>query len=202
MFISPDENDKRYRIMQAAVKIFAQKGFYRAKMEEIAQEADVGKGTVYEYFPSKQQLFIEMFQTGKEYYFDFLTKQVKNQLGLYQQLKNIAYFHLRFFVEHKDIARVMLQEYLQLGWEMHQAVFQAQEEEIQVLENLFQEGVRNKSLRSIDTHTTAYAFYGAVNALGVPLLFQDAQDGRPDLEKISIEIVDLFYRGIEKAPQG
>ncbi|MGI6685684.1 MAG: TetR/AcrR family transcriptional regulator [Bacillota bacterium] len=195
MLISVDENDKRYRIMKAAAKIFAHKGFHRAKIEEIAQEAGVGKGTVYEYFPSKQQLFMQMFKVGKDYYLDVLTKQINQESGLYDKLKNITYLHLKFFIDHTDIARVMMQEFLQLGAEMHKAVFQTQEQEIGLLDELFQQGIEEGCFRSIDTKLTAYAFYGSVHAIGVSMIFYGE---RPNLEKLSREIVDVFLQGIKK----
>jgi TetR/AcrR family fatty acid metabolism transcriptional regulator len=195
VFDSSDVNDKRYRIMKGAAKVFAQKGFHRAKMEEIAQEADVGKGTVYEYFSSKQQLFIEMFQVGKDYYLDALNRVVENEPVFYNKLKNVAYLHLNFFNEHKDIARIFMQEFLQLGVEMHQAVFQLEEHEIKLLEELFQQGVREGYFRPVDTRVAAHAFYGSVNAMSVPMLFFGE---KPDLEKLSGEIVDIFLQGIKK----
>jgi len=190
---SLDLNDKRYRIMRAAAKMFARKGFYRAKMEEIAQEADVGKGTVYEYFSSKEQLFIEMFKTGKDLYLGVLTSQLENKAEVYEKLKNIAYLHLTFINEHKDIAMIMMQEFLQLGKEMHQAVFLAHKEEIKVLDEIFIQGVREGYFRSIDTSLTAHIFYGSVHAMGASMIFQGE---KPDLEKLSEEIVDIFFKGI------
>ncbi len=195
MFNSFDVNDKRYRIMKGAAKIFAEKGFHRAKMEEIAQEADVGKGTVYEYFSSKQQLFIEMFKQGKDYYLDALNRAVENEPVFYSKLKNIAYLHLNFFKEHKDLARIFMQEFLQLGVEMQEAVFQLEEYEIKLLEELFQQGVREGYFRPANTKVAARAFYGSINAMSVPMLFFGE---KPNLEKLSGEIVDIFLRGIKK----
>ena len=55
---------KRQLIMEAGLKIFSQKGFHKTKIEEIAQEAGIGKGTVYEYFAGKEQLFQEILEDG------------------------------------------------------------------------------------------------------------------------------------------
>lgn len=193
MLNSVDINDKRYRIMKAAAKMFARKGFFRAKMEEIAQEADVGKGTVYEYFSSKEQLFIEMFKTGRDYYMGALTSRLENESELDEKLKNVAHLYLTFINDYKDIAMVMMQEFLQLGAEMQEAVFQAHEQEIGILDELFIQGVREGYFRSIDTRLTAYVFYGSVHAMGAPMIFQE---GKPDLEKLSKEIVDILLNGI------
>ena len=62
MPIIVDKNKKRTDILQAAMRIFARAGYHRAKMESIAAEARIGKGTVYEYFRSKTDLFLALHQ--------------------------------------------------------------------------------------------------------------------------------------------
>lgn len=57
---SEKQQEKRQRIMQAAMEVFAGEGFAAAKVSEIARRAGVGKGTVYEYFSGKQQLLEEV----------------------------------------------------------------------------------------------------------------------------------------------
>src|SRR5262245_15390074 len=52
---------KRARILDAAVLVFAEKGFYGAKVAEIAREAGVADGTIYLYFKSKDDLLISLF---------------------------------------------------------------------------------------------------------------------------------------------
>src|SRR5438876_11817238 len=53
---------KRERILDAAVKVFADKGCYNAKVSEIAREAGVADGTIYLYFKSKDDLLISLFE--------------------------------------------------------------------------------------------------------------------------------------------
>ncbi len=55
-------NDKRDRILSAALTVFAAKGFYNTKVSEIAQEAKVADGTIYNYFKSKDDLLICLFE--------------------------------------------------------------------------------------------------------------------------------------------
>jgi TetR/AcrR family fatty acid metabolism transcriptional regulator len=49
--------DKREQIIKAATKVFARDGLQKGRIDDIAQEAGIGKGTVYEYFRSKEELF-------------------------------------------------------------------------------------------------------------------------------------------------
>src|SRR3954462_2866258 len=57
---------KRERILDAAVKVFADKGFYNAKVSEIARVAGVADGTIYLYFKSKDDLLISLFEDRME----------------------------------------------------------------------------------------------------------------------------------------
>lgn len=54
-----DKNQKRTDILASARVLFREKGFHKTKMEEIALKAGVGKGTIYEYFKNKQEIFDE-----------------------------------------------------------------------------------------------------------------------------------------------
>ncbi|MFQ5989373.1 MAG: TetR/AcrR family transcriptional regulator [Candidatus Methylomirabilales bacterium] len=60
MPIIVDKDRKRREILEAAMRVFAREGYHRAKMEAVAEEAGIGKGTVYEYFKSKTGLFLAL----------------------------------------------------------------------------------------------------------------------------------------------
>jgi AcrR family transcriptional regulator len=49
----------RVKIIEQALKMFSERGYYRTKMTDIASELGVSKGAIYQYFDSKEQLFIE-----------------------------------------------------------------------------------------------------------------------------------------------
>ena len=62
MPIVVDKNQKRREILAASMRVFARKGFHRTRMEEVAAEAHIGKGTIYEYFRSKTELFLSLHE--------------------------------------------------------------------------------------------------------------------------------------------
>lgn len=62
------KKEKRMRIIMAAAETFAQKGFAKTVMADIAAKAEVGKGTLYEYFDSKDDLFFAVFEWMIQYY--------------------------------------------------------------------------------------------------------------------------------------
>jgi AcrR family transcriptional regulator len=58
-----DKKEKKSAILEASIKVFAEKGWRNTKIADIAAAADIGKGTVYEYFRSKDELFAASFQS-------------------------------------------------------------------------------------------------------------------------------------------
>ena len=56
-------SDKRLRLVEAACAVFAEKGYASTRVAEIAERAGVGKGTVYEYFSSKEELLFAVFES-------------------------------------------------------------------------------------------------------------------------------------------
>src|SRR5215212_7260931 len=57
-----DRSDKRERILSAAERVFARRGFFAARVSEIAKDAGVADGTIYLYFRSKDDLLISLFE--------------------------------------------------------------------------------------------------------------------------------------------
>ena len=56
-----DKKEKRVKILEASISVFAKKGTVNTKMTDIAAAAEIGKGTIYEYFQSKDEIFIAAF---------------------------------------------------------------------------------------------------------------------------------------------
>jgi AcrR family transcriptional regulator len=63
--VDQNRSDKKSRIIEAAVMVFAHKGYASATVADIAAKAGIGKGTIYEYFASKEELFFAVFEWFK-----------------------------------------------------------------------------------------------------------------------------------------
>ena len=57
---------KKSQIIDAAIKVFAQKGFYNSKVSDVAREAGIADGTIYLYFKNKDDLLISLFEIKVE----------------------------------------------------------------------------------------------------------------------------------------
>ncbi|MFA6451691.1 MAG: TetR/AcrR family transcriptional regulator, partial [bacterium] len=66
--------ERRRQIFEAAARVFTAKGFHSATVNEIAQEAGLGKGTIYEYVRSKKELLFLIIEEGHALLFDQIDK--------------------------------------------------------------------------------------------------------------------------------
>lgn len=102
-----NQRDKYERIIQAATKVFAQKGFFGSKISEIAKEAGVADGTIYLYFENKDDILISIFEEKMQIVLDNMVKELSKEAGPIEKLKRFAQVHLQLIEENKDIAELI-----------------------------------------------------------------------------------------------
>lgn len=102
-----NQRDKYERIIQAATKVFAQKGFFGSKISEIAKEAGVADGTIYLYFENKDDILISIFEEKMQFVLDNMVKELSKETGPIEKLKRFAQVHLQLIEENKDIAELI-----------------------------------------------------------------------------------------------
>jgi len=89
-----NKQEKRSRLVQAAIPVFAKYTFREAKMNDVAISADVGKGTLYEYFESKDELFLEIFKM----WFSTLEEQIHDVVNAIDDPgKQLITFYEQYF---------------------------------------------------------------------------------------------------------
>jgi len=101
-----DKTAKREEILQAALRAFAKKGFSHTKMEDVAREAGIGKGTIYEYFRSKG----ELLQTAYENYLQETYRQtyeiIQSARPPLEKIREIILSIIRYYSRDPAIMRV------------------------------------------------------------------------------------------------
>ena len=189
----PTEKDKRIQIIKAAVKVFSQKGFHDAKVEEIAQLADVGKGTVYEYFSSKAQLFQEMFKAGIQFYLDNLINDISPDLSCQEKLAHVARLHLRFVSNYKDLAKITMTEHTYFDENFRKWVWENRAKKIELLQHIIEEGITKEEFRKVDSHAAALTFMGSLGALFSPVIFSET---KLNTRELIDPVLDIIMNGI------
>ena len=108
---SPDRRaERRTAIVAAATRLFAQTGYADCEMERVAAKLGVAKGTLYLYFPSKEELFYACVDTGMQQLQSALQAAIAEQPDRLERIRRGIYAYLKFFDEHPDLIELFIQE--------------------------------------------------------------------------------------------
>ena len=188
--------DKREAIIAAAERIFSRKGFFQAKVEEIAAEAGVGKGTVYEYFSSKEDVFKEMvIHITQDIKLDFLGKD--DFASSTEEIKKIIEENLKFVRKHKSMARMLMQEHMTVSDEVFQYMKEIKNEGLKSLEDIIVDGIKKGEFRQdINSMVTAHLILGAIMSLSGDIIQGDDAISVMDLTD---NVIEMMLYGIASA---
>ena len=99
-------NDKRDRIMNAAIASFAQHGYHQATIADVAREAGVAAGTIYLYFKNKDDLLVRIFEEKVQGFIQAFHQRLKKEENAEVKLKKLVQLHLFEMQKHPDLAAV------------------------------------------------------------------------------------------------
>ena len=106
--MKPNKNKEKYfRIIQSATRVFARRGFYQAKVSEIAREAGVADGTIYLYFENKDDILISLFEEQMRVVLENMKAQVASRDSAVHRLEQFALGHLKLIEQNKDMAEII-----------------------------------------------------------------------------------------------
>jgi TetR/AcrR family fatty acid metabolism transcriptional regulator len=104
----PDEN-KRRQILSAAGKLFSDKSFHEVLLDEVAAEAKVGKGTLYIYFKSKEDLYSSLVLEGFSGIIEQLKQLNDGQLSFREKMHNLVSSLIDFAYRHPHMFELVRQ---------------------------------------------------------------------------------------------
>jgi AcrR family transcriptional regulator len=187
----------RQTILEAAERVFGKRGFAAAKMTEIAKEAGLAAGTLYNYFESKEEIFQALIEHQSIDLFERL-KAVGEQRAEFREgliaLVRAAFEHIE---EHHTTFRLFSELGAQTEWELKRVAGASAEERyfefVAIFHRAIKEGVKQRALREdISTQDLVAFLTGSMNGI-VHAWLGSGGKGKPS-EKAET-IVDFFIRG-------
>jgi TetR/AcrR family fatty acid metabolism transcriptional regulator len=148
-------------ILEAARKVFAQKGFHEAKVDDIAEAAGVAKGTVYLYYASKRDVYFAALKFGISQMYALLVDELKRVSTPEEKLKALIATKLAYFDENRDFFKIYYSELGNIPSTHPSGIdneFKAlYQEQAKLVESILKEGARKKVIRNLRTEQTAFA---------------------------------------------
>ena len=190
-------DDKRQRILQAAVKVFARKGYHGARVSEIARRADVADGTIYLYFRNKEDILVSLFDEVMTEHLEQAREELAVVEGAPARLQAIAEHHLRVLGGNRDLAVVFQIELRQSTKFMERFTASWLQGYFALVGEVIEEGRREGSLRGeLPRKLATKAFFGALDEMVTSWIIGGKDY---DLVRLAAPAVDLFLHGAAAA---
>ena len=164
-------SEKRERILDAAERIFAENGFYNARVAEIARSAGVADGTIYLYFKSKDDLLICLFESRMERVNDLLARAVATVTSPTAKLLAILSTYLKLVGDNPPLAEVLTIELRQSSKFMKEYANPRFGEFLKLIAQIIAEGQRTGELdATIPPPHAARMIFGILDELALAWL--------------------------------
>jgi AcrR family transcriptional regulator len=156
--------DKRRQILDAAVRVFARKGFHASRVGDIAEEAGVAHGLLYHYFESKDAVLEAVFAENWNVLLERIGSVEETDEPAADQLRHIATIILRTWLHLPDVVRVVVQEFGRSPELADRIGDLAQP--IELFQRVIARGVARGEFREdIDPRVAATIVYGGIDEL-------------------------------------
>lgn len=196
----PAEAETRDRILKAALKLFARRGFDATTTRDLAEAAKVAEGTLFRHFPNKKAILVEVVTQGWiELLTDLLTEL--SEMGSYKAVAQVMRRRMMHLQENTDLLRVCFME-VQFHEDLRDRI-QADvvEKMLDVAEAFFQTAMDQGVYRSMDARLVARVFLGMFTIAGFSQnTITDPGSSVKELQEMAEGLADIFLNGVLAKP--
>ena len=187
--------DKYQRILDAAIAVIAEKGYWQARVAEIADRAGVADGTIYLYYKNKEQLLMAAIDSAFDVFLQRARAELAEVPGPRERLRRLALLHLDMLGSNRSLAVVFQTEL------RHSAKFLAQfsrhhlVEYFDMIRGIVREGQKRGEFRAeMSDKIAANCFFGALDEMVTSWVLSE-HDYR--LAGAADAVVDVILGGME-----
>ena len=195
--------DKRRQILDAAVHVFAKRGFHACRVSDIADEAGVAYGLVYHYFASKDEVLDTLFLERWNVMLELIREVDAEPIAVREKLRAIASFIIDSYHHDPDLMKVIIVEVTRAAnsfGQTHLKEIRAAYDLIGAIVTKAQaEGVFRPE---IEARFAAMAFYGAIEQLLTGWIFGLLPQGEEQFERAKWLVVETVCGGLETSALG
>jgi AcrR family transcriptional regulator len=189
--------DKRRVILDAAVRVFAAKGYHTCRVGDIAEEAGIAHGLLYHYFDSKEEVLQTVFRENWSQVLEAFGRIEASDAAPVDQLAGIAKVLLRAWRDQPEVVRVLVRE---VARSPH---LQGQVDEIRegflVIQRVIERGQADGSFRpEVDARLASWIFYGGLEELLTGWVLGQLPDGEEEVARAERTVVELLCGGLTR----
>jgi AcrR family transcriptional regulator len=182
---------KEQSILDAATRVFALRPYHEVLIDHIAGDASIGKGTIYRYFPTKEDLYFATILHGLDMLADIAARAIDSDLSPAKRLERIAAETMDFFWDRRYLFPLLPPQNVR-NFDRHNEMIRRRGKILRLVQETILLGIERREFRGVDARLSAEMFLGMVRSM---ILFRGASDSRQDLVD---SVVSVFLQGIQR----
>jgi AcrR family transcriptional regulator len=192
--------DKRRLILDAAIRVFARKGFHSCRVSDVADEAGVAYGLVYHYFQSKEEILDTLFTERWQLMIDAIVSIDARRAPAREKLYMVASFIIDSYRHEPDLMKVIIVEVTRAANTFGLRHLQKIREAYELIGKIVDDARRDGSFKSdISGEFAAMCFYGAIEQLLSGWIFGYLPTTDEEFERAKSLVVETICGGLEAA---
>ena len=188
--------EKRRQLLDAAVRVFARKGFHGSRVGDIAEEAGVAHGLLYHYFKSKDEVLEAVFHDNWSLLLARIASVEETDEPAADQLRHITAIVLRTWLHLPDVVRVVIREFGRSP-ELAERIGELAQP-IDSIARVIERGIERGEFKSVDPRVAATVVYGSIDELLTAWVLDRLPSGEEDVAAAEQTLVEVSLRGLEK----
>ncbi|MBU0729316.1 MAG: TetR family transcriptional regulator [Proteobacteria bacterium] len=187
--------NKHEKIIQAAVKVLARKGFFNARISDIAKEAQVADGTIYLYFNNKYDILISLFEEEIGKIIQDVKELLAQETDPRRMIELFAVHHMKLMKDKRELAEVLQVELRQSNKFMKEYRNTRFMEYVDIISTIIHLGKDQNIFRQdIQPGIAKRAFFGALDEMS--RLWTLSPKHQYTLEETGLHIAGMFLNGL------
>lgn len=201
-----DKDNRRKIILSSARSLFFKKGFNKVTVDEIAKSSELGKGSIYLYFNSKEEIYAQILLNDIDNFNRLISILFDKERSASELLTEFSRIYIDFFLNEGELFRILMTYMLQpakmnLTEKLNSQILNANARSIDAIGKILQVGVDSKEFRpQVNTRQNQNAFWGLLNGIISLFIFSAHEMKREEkiysTTKLALEI---FVRGLKEA---
>ncbi|HXD58231.1 MAG TPA: TetR/AcrR family transcriptional regulator [Thermoleophilaceae bacterium] len=193
--------DKRRVILDAAIHVFARRGFHSCRVSDVADEAGVAYGLVYHYFRSKEEILNTLFTERWQLMLDAIVEIDKREQTAREKLYQVGGFIIDSYRHEPDLMKVIIVEVTRAANTFGRHHLPKIEEAYGLIAGIIEQARADGSFKSdISAEFGAMCFYGAIEQLLSAWIFAVLPQADEDYERAKVLVVEAICGGLEAEP--
>lgn len=185
---------RRKEIFNASVHLFLSKGFNETSMREIAEAAGIGKSTLYDYFPSKDDILLSFVEDELQRLTEEAQEIANRNIGAMEKLRQMMFAYMDYLATNEDFYMKLSLEVQRLAQQSLARIQRKRHALQDRLRGIIEEGIREGCFRPVDSLLATRVIFTALT----PAVYSTRPSG--SRQQMMEEAFTLMLKGIQASP--